>query len=438
MGERHRAAAEICDTLRMAGHRALFAGGCVRDMLLGREPLDYDIATSARPDEIESLFPKTIGVGAAFGVQIVVRSEGHFEVATFRKDGPYLDGRHPSRVEFLSEEEDAQRRDFTINAMFLDPVTETVVDYVGGQSDLKRGLIRAVGDPQLRFEEDYLRQLRAVRFAARFGFDIDEQTLEAIRSLKHLIHRTSAERVRDEITKMLCEGAAKHAFELLEETGLLEEVLPEVARMKGVQQPEEYHPEGDVFVHTLLLLDQLRDAPVPLAYAALLHDVGKPSTFTVSDRIRFNNHDKVGAEMARAICHRLHMSNDETDEIVWLVAQHMRLANIPDMRESKRKRFMREPAFPSLIELCRMDCKASHNDLSTVDWVSESLATMKPEELSPEPLITGHDLISMGYTPGPEFKTILQSVEDAQLEGVITEGDGARQYVLTHWPRSAS
>lgn len=434
MNEKRRAAEAVCARLREAGHRALLAGGCVRDMLLGHEAADYDVATSARPEEIAALFKKTVGVGAAFGVQIVVLPEGQFEVATFRRDGPYLDGRHPSTVEFLDEREDALRRDFTINALFYDPETQAIIDYVGGQEDLRRKLIRAVGDPRVRFEEDHLRLVRAVRFAARFGYDIEAETLRAIRELAPLIRKTSPERVRDELTKMLTEGRAGRAFRLLDETGLLEQVLPEVARTKGVEQPPEFHPEGDVFVHTMLLLDELKDATPTLAYGALFHDIGKPLTQTFEDRIRFNLHDKAGAREADRICRRLHMSNEERERIVWLVEQHMRVAAAPDMRESKLKRFVREEGFRELLELHRLDCLASHRDLRIYDWLREYADSLKPEETRPAPLITGHDLIALGYQPGPLFKEILTAVEDAQLEGALRSSEDARQFVQTRWP----
>lgn len=427
------AANAVCARLRHDGFRALFAGGCVRDMLLGVPAQDYDIATDATPDEVAATFDEVIPVGKKFGVQIVVRGETHFEVATFRVDGPYTDGRHPSFVEFSGEREDAQRRDFTINALFFDPETKEVLDYVGGQADLEAQVIRAVGEPSKRFEEDYLRMLRAVRFAARLGYAIDPVTRDAIVKHAAKIVKTSAERVRDEIVKMLTEGPSGTAFRLLDETGLLEQVLPEITRMKGVEQPKEFHPEGDVFVHTMLCLDQL-DAPSPtLALGMLLHDVGKPLTITYEDRIRFNHHDKVGAKEARTICKRLRLSNDTVDRVEWLVAQHMRLAAAPDMRESKRKRFVREDGFGELLALCRADCRASHGDESIVDWLEDYRANLTPEAIAPPPLLTGHDLMEMGYTPGRIFKEILTAVEDAQLEGQITNGDEARALVVSRW-----
>ncbi|MBX7254972.1 MAG: CCA tRNA nucleotidyltransferase [Candidatus Hydrogenedentes bacterium] len=431
-------AVAICDTLVRAGYRALFAGGCVRDMLLGVSPKDYDIATNARPEEVAGLFARTVPVGAAFGVQLVVLPQAQYEVTTFRKDGPYLDGRHPSCVTFSDEKEDALRRDFTVNALFYDPLSEKLIDYVGGQDDLSSRVIRTVGNPRERFSEDYLRLMRGIRFAARLGYSIEPDTFQAIREMAAQIRHTSAERVRDELIKILTEGGARRAFELMDDTGLLEHVLPEVSRMKGVRQPEEFHPEGDVYIHTMILLDLLKNPTPTLALGALLHDVGKPETFTEEDRIRFNYHDKVGATMAEAICRRLRMSNHETERVSWLVEQHMRLAHTPGMRESKRKRFVREDGFQELIELGKLDCLASHGDLSTIAWIEEYCNNLKPEECRPAPLITGHDLIALGYEPGPDFKAILSSVEDAQLEGTIHSPDEARAFVLRSWPQSAA
>lgn len=365
---------------------------------------------------------------------LVVEPEGPIEVATFRSDGPYLDGRHPSSVRFSSLEEDAARRDFTINALYLDPVDDTVIDLVGGAADLRAGVVRAVGDAETRFREDHLRLLRAVRFAARLGFDIETTTATAMRALAPRCMETSAERVRDELIKMLTEGGARRAMALLDETGLLPHVLPEVAAMKGCEQPPEFHPEGDVFVHTLLLLAQLGPCTPSLALGALLHDVGKPPTQTFEDRIRFNLHEKVGARMTETICKRLKVPNELTEKTVWLVENHMRLAVTRDMREAKRKRFVREPGFDELIALCRMDCIASHGDTSPVDWVEDYRANLKPEEVRPTPLINGRDLIAAGYAPGPQFKEILTAVEDAQLEGQIASTEEARAFVEARWP----
>jgi len=369
------AALRIIKTLRAAGHQAYLAGGCVRDLLLGRTPADYDVATSAIPGIVLEMFPRTFAVGAHFGV-VLVAAEGPdsslvTEVATFRSDGAYSDGRHPDAVRYtLSPEEDVKRRDFTINGLLLDPLIDLeprpasekssldgFMDYVGGLADLRAGIIRAIGRPEQRFEEDHLRMLRAVRFAARFGFELHPATANAIRPLAPRIHAVSRERVRDELTKMLTEGRARRAFELLDETALLAQVLPEIARMKGVEQPPQYHPEGDVFTHTLLLLDQLEpNCSITLAWGALLHDVGKPPTFRrAPDRIRFDGHVEVGVAMAAEICRRLRFSNDETAQILALVQNHMRFADAHHMRASTLKRFFRLDSFAEHLQLHRMD-----------------------------------------------------------------------------------
>jgi poly(A) polymerase len=432
MPERYRAAVRVQQRLKHAGHRALLAGGCVRDLILGVEPNDYDVATSATPGEVARLFKKVISVGAAYGVQIVVQPEGFYEVATFRKDGPYCDGRHPDSVEFVDEIEDAHRRDFTINAMFFDPESESIIDYVGGQEDLRNRLLRTVGPAEKRFAEDHLRILRAVRFAARLGYAIEPETLQAVCKMSRLIARTSAERIRDEILKTLTEGGARRGFELLDQTGLLEQILPEVSAMKGVEQPDGFHPEGDVFVHTMLMLDRLEEASPALALAALLHDVGKPPTQTFEDRIRFNNHDKVGARIAEDVCRRLRMPHETMQEVAWLVENHMRLTAIADMRDSKRKRFIRHAWFPDLLELGRLDCVASHGGLDGIYWIQNYIATLPPDELKPEPLLRGNDLIEMGLQPGPIFSEILTTVEDAQLEGQISTKEEAAQFVQAY------
>ena len=437
MDNREEAARRICGVLREHGHRALLAGGCVRDWILGLPPRDYDIATSAHPNDVRALFERTLAVGAAFGVIVIILPEGCFEVATFREDGPYLDGRHPASVAFRDERVDAARRDFTVNALFLDPETNTILDYAGGQEDLRAQVLRAVGEPRNRFQEDHLRLLRAVRFAARLGYTIAPKTRAAMAEMAPLIHHTSAERVRDELVKILTEGGAPTAFDLLDETGLLEAILPEVAAMKGVEQPKAFHPEGDVFAHTRLMLECLAKIPKPsptLAMGVLLHDVGKPKTQTFADRIRFNFHHKVGARMSEVICRRLRFSNTETARIAWLVGQHMRVAGIPKMRESKRKRFVREPGFDELLELCRLDCLASHRDCSIIEWIQAYCAQLGPEGMRPAPLLRGGDLIEMGYTPGPLFSEILRSVEDAHLEGHLEDTGAARAYVREHWP----
>jgi putative nucleotidyltransferase with HDIG domain len=429
-------ATRIARTLRAQGHSAYLVGGCVRDLLLGREPADFDVATAATPQEVMEIFPQTYAVGAQFGVVLVpVRRDGDgtranysIEVATFRSDGAYSDGRHPDEVQFSKDARlDVQRRDFTINGLLLDPDTAEVLDYVHGKEDLQRGVIRTIGDPDQRFSEDKLRMLRAVRFAARFGYSIDESTFAAIRELAPKIHQVSRERVRDEILKMLTEGHARPAFELLDLTNLLEQVLPEVKKMQGVEQPPQYHPEGDVWIHTLMLLDGLSaGCSTTLALGALLHDVGKPPTFRVApDRIRFDNHAEVGTRMAEEICRRFRLSNEDTEQVLSLVANHMRFGDVMRMKESTLKRFFRLPRFDEQLELHRLDCLSSHRDLSLYEFAKEKFHSFPQEQIRPAPLITGEDLIAAGYTPGPMFKELLTAVEDAQLEGSISTKEEA-------------
>lgn len=433
------AAEEIVRRLRGLGHQAYFAGGCVRDLILGLTPRDYDVTTSAYPGVVLELFPQTFAVGAHFGVVLVKQTTGDetilTEVATFRSDGAYLDGRHPEAVQFAERpEDDVLRRDFTINGMLLDPMrlprewpipadalNAAVLDYVHGREDLHAGVVRAIGDPIRRFTEDKLRMLRAVRFAARFDYTLDHATLTAIRELAPAIAQVSRERVRDELTRMLTEGHARRAFELLDDTRLLREVLPEVDRLHGVEQPPQYHPEGDVWIHTLLLLEKLpADCSATLAWGALLHDIGKPATFQrAPDRIRFNGHVEVGVKIAAEICRRLRFSNDETEQILALVEHHMRFSAVKEMRESTLKRFFRLPRFDEHLALHRMDCLSSHGDLSLYDYARKRFAELPPESVRPTPLLTGRDLIAAGYKPGPQFKKLLALAEDAQLEGRI-------------------
>ena len=435
------AAVSIIEKLRASGHSAYLVGGCVRDLLLGLAPQDYDVATSARPNEVMSFFPETIPVGAQFGVVLViVRSENekpiHVEVATYRSDVGYNDGRHPDAVRYAdTPQDDVQRRDFTINGLLLDPISNDVLDYVGGRADLERGVIRTIGHPRQRFEEDKLRMMRALRFAARLGYEIDLNTMNAIRALACEIHQISRERIRDELDKMLTEGYARRCFELLDSSGLLIEVLPEVSAMKGVEQPPQYHPEGDVWTHTLLLLDGLeKGCSKSLAWGVLLHDVGKPPTFRVApDRIRFDSHAEVGTRMAEQICRRLRFPNDITQQVSGLVANHMRFGDAKKMKQSTLKRFMRLPDFEDHLELHRLDCLASHRDLSLYEFVREKLEHTPEEEIRPAPLITGKDLIASGWTPGPQFRTVLQAVEDAQLEGVLHTREEAMSFVRTNF-----
>lgn len=455
-----RAAVEIVRTLRQRGHQAFLVGGCVRDLLLGRDPADYDVSTDATPDQVMRIFPQTYSVGAKFGVVLVPhRSAGvdggpeqgeeataeHpkvIEVATFRNDGTYTDGRHPDSVRYSTDpREDVQRRDFTINGLMLDPLDgDRVIDFVGGQEDLQRGIIRTIGEAKQRFSEDRLRMLRAVRFAARFGYRIDGETFSAIRELAPEIRQVSRERVRDELTKMLTEGHARRAFELLDRTGLLHEVLPEIEKMKGVEQPPQFHPEGDVWIHTLLLLEKLPPgASRTLAWGALLHDVGKPPTFRVApDRIRFDGHVEVGVRMAEEICRRFRMSNDETEQILALVNNHMRFGDVENMKDSTFKRFIRLPKFEEHLELHRIDSLSSHAMLDLYNYTRDKMAQLPPEEIRPKPLVSGDDLIAAGYRPGPEFKEILSSIEDAQLDGRVRTKEDAIQLVRSQYPRHSA
>jgi poly(A) polymerase len=508
----------IIRTLREHGHQAYLVGGCVRDLLLGREPADYDVTTDATPKEVMRIFPQTYAVGAQFGVVLVplpkqpadvsaerpipdnrihgtqaaenrisdnrihetriletqaahnrtpeirsnsvisseaetsqsevpaqsrdlaLRKSQHnaVEVATFRSDIGYSDGRHPDQVRFSkTPQEDVQRRDFTINGLLLDPITYEVLDYVSGRRDLDAKIIRTIGDPTQRFSEDKLRMLRAVRFAARFNYTIEPETLRAIQQLAPQIHQVSRERMRDELTKMLTEGHARQAFLLLDQSGLLHEVLPEIEKMKGVEQPPQFHPEGDVFIHTLLLLEKLpHPCPPTLAWGALLHDVGKPPTFRVApERIRFDGHVEVGVKMAEEICRRLRFSNDDTEQILALVNNHMRFANVQQMKDSTFKKFVRMPKFDEHLALHRIDCLSSHGDLTPYNFTREKIAAMPPEAVRPVPLLTGKDLIADGYPPGPRFKEILTAVEDAQLEGRLHSANEAKEFVKKEFPK---
>jgi poly(A) polymerase len=445
-----RAFAEyICRTLRAAGYRAYFVGGCVRDILLHREPADYDVASNATPARVEQIFPNSLMVGAKFGVVVVVQepeashddkdASATVEVATFRSDVGYSDGRHPDQVVYASSpQQDVQRRDFTINGLLLDPETNEVLDYVGGREDLREGIIRAIGRPEERFREDKLRMLRAVRFAARFGYAIEPETMRAIQKLAPEIGQVSAERLRDELTKLLTEGSARRGFELLDETHLLPNLLPQIARMKGVQQPPQFHPEGDVWIHTLLMLEGLPPRTSPtLAWGVLLHDVGKPPTFSPpsgpNGRIRFDRHVEVGTRMAEEICERLRFSNDDTAQIASLVANHLRFKDVPQMKRSTLKRFVRLDRFEEHMELHRLDCSSSHRNLQNYEFMRRFLAETPPAEVRPVRLLTGDDLIGLGFRPGPEFREILDAAEDAQLEGIIGSHEDAMIWVRKYY-----
>jgi len=424
----------ICATLRRNGHQAYLVGGCVRDLLLGRDPSDYDISTDARPERVQELFPRSLAVGAKFGVILAVEDGAQVEVATFRSDVGYSDGRHPDHVVYAnSAKEDVRRRDFTINGLLMDPATLEVLDFVGGRSDLRAGIVRAIGDPRLRFVEDKLRMMRAVRFAARFGFQIEPETLVAAQALAPQVTQVSPERLREELTKLLTEGAARRGFELLDETGLLGVVLPDVARMKGVEQPPQFHPEGDVWIHTRMMLEKLPPNCSPtLAWGVLLHDVGKPPTFAAANgpgtRIRFDGHVEVGARMAERICRELRFSNDDTEQIETLVANHLRFKDVRQMRQATLKRFVRLPRFEEHLELHHLDCLSSHGSLDAYEFVRDFLAKTPPEQVRPPRLVTGDDLKEMGMPPGPRFKEILLAVEEAQLDGRFSDRESALEF----------
>jgi len=429
----------ICEALRRNDYQALLVGGCVRDLLLGREPADYDVTTDATPEQVARLFPESIAVGAQFGVILIPRDGMKVEVATFRSDVGYSDGRHPDRVVYSkTPQEDVQRRDFTINGLLMRHDSSEVLDYVGGQGDLKAKIIRAIGEPDRRFTEDKLRMMRAVRFAARFGFEVEAETFRAIRPHVGEIQQVSPERLREELTKMLTEGAARQAFELLDETWLLQQVLPEIAAMKGVEQPPQFHPEGDVWIHTRMMLEGLpADASPTLAWGVLLHDVGKPPTFQsaaeTGDRIRFNHHVQVGVRMAEAICKRLRFSNEDTEQILALVDNHMKFGAVEEMRASTLKKFVRLPRFEEHLALHRLDCLSSHRHLESYDFVRRFLEVTPPEQVRPERLLTGDDLQEMGFRPSPLFSQILQALEDAQLEEQIRTREEAKEYVLNKY-----
>ncbi|MBI4394795.1 MAG: CCA tRNA nucleotidyltransferase [Candidatus Omnitrophica bacterium] len=412
-----KTATQIVKALTQAGFTAYFAGGCVRDLIMKVKPKDYDIATTATPDEIESLFPKSVPVGKQFGVIIVVMDGHHFEVATFRREGAYRDGRHPETVSFTTPKEDALRRDFTINGLFYDPLKHSVIDYVDGKKDIGRKVIRTIGDPKARFEEDHLRLLRAIRFATNLGFQIEPSTWEAVKIHRKMIHSVSQERVRDELVKMFTRSSAGRGLELLSESGLLAEILPEIEAMKGVEQPPEFHPEGDVFIHTKMLMDQLKEPSVALAFGALLHDVGKPATFSdEGGRIHFYNHPAVGSEIARGLLMRLKFSNREITDILDCIENHMKFANVKEMRVGKLKQFISRENFPIELELHRIDCLASHRKLDLYKFLEDKIKEFEHEELKPKRLITGHDLMELGIEPGPLMREILGEVYSLQLE----------------------
>jgi poly(A) polymerase len=422
-------ATKLVRRLRESGFIAYFAGGCVRDALLRKQPKDIDIATDAEPDKVQKMFARTVAVGAKFGVVRVLEDGFEFEVATFRSDGVYLDGRRPVSVTFSSPEEDAKRRDFTINGMFYDPLADQIVDFVGGKSDLERRLVRAIGNPDERFSEDHLRLLRAVRFGAALDFEVEPATWTAVTEKASQIRTVSQERIRDELLKIMADSHRVRGLDLLDQSGLLENILPEVSRTHGCEQPPQFHPEGDVYVHTRLMLSLLpADASPLLALSVLLHDIGKPVTYSfdeVDQRIRFNGHDQVGADMAIEIMTRLRFSNEEIDMVVEAIRNHMVFKDTPNMRPAKLRRFMGRQNFPLELELHRVDCLGSHGDLQTYDLLVNKQSEFENEPIIPPPLLTGRDLIALGLKPGPRFGEILEAVQTAQLDGEIKDRAGA-------------
>ena len=431
------AATAIVRRLVDAGHEAVFAGGCVRDMLRGVPPKDYDIATSATPEQVLALFPHSHAVGAAFGVIVVHRDGHHFEVATFRRDGGYSDGRRPDSVEFTSAEEDAKRRDFTVNGLFLDPMTDRVLDFVGGRADLESRILRAIGDARARFAEDHLRLLRAVRFSTVLGFPIEDHSWRAVCELAPTIQSVSAERIREELVKIFMHPNRVRGFDLLVESGLMHEVLPEILVLKGCEQPPQWHPEGDVFVHTRIMLGLLpEEVSLPLVLSVLFHDIAKPATFTRDDtgRIRFNGHDQLGATMTEGILRRLKFPNEVIEPAVIAVENHMMFKDVQKMRVSKLKRFIARPTFEDEMELHRVDCMSSNGLTDNYEYLrgkqEEFAAEQQP--LIPPPLVSGHDLITMGHAPGPRFKELLTAVQNLQLEGSITTREQALDWLRQH------
>ncbi len=426
----------IVKVLTQAGHQAVFAGGCVRDMLLGLEPKDYDIATSARPEQVQKLFPGSPGVGAHFGV-IIVRRDGHqFEVATFRRDGDYTDGRRPDSVQFTDAEEDAHRRDFTVNGLFYDPLKDEILDYVAGKIDLEKGVLRAIGDARQRFREDHLRLMRAVRFATVLGFEIETETWQAIRELSQEIKGVSAERIREELVKIFLHANRVRGFDLLVDSGLMEAVLPEILVLKGCEQPPQWHPEGDVFVHTRIMLDLLPPVvSLPLVLSVLFHDIAKPATYTVDEtgRIRFNGHDKLGAEMTGEILRRLKFPNNVIEPAVEAVANHMMFKDVQKMRVAKVKRFMARPTFEDEMELHRVDCMSSNGLKDNYEFLRAKQAefAVVTTPLIPKPLINGRDLMALGFSAGPKLGELITAAQNLQLEGQIQTREEALAWLQT-------
>lgn len=424
-----KAAQKIANTLNQHGHTCYFAGGCVRDTLLSRTPNDYDLATSATPKQVLKLFPKSDSIGAHFGVMLVKVYGMPFEVATFRTDGTYTDNRRPDSVSFSSPQDDASRRDFTVNGLFQDPLTGEIIDFVNGLVDLEQKIIRAIGNPVDRFQEDALRLMRAIRFATKLDFEIEPNTWKAICENAHLLEHIAVERIQAEFNQILLHKDRARGLDLMVKSGLIRYCIPEVLELIGCEQPPQFHPEGDVYVHTKIMLDMLSGEPsLELCLAVLLHDIGKPATYTYhpeEDRIRFSGHDQVGAEMAEVILKRLKYSNKIIEDVCAMVNNHMNFMNVRFMRTSKVKRFMARPTFQLEMELHRVDCGSSNGITENYEFLRGKEVEFAAEPLIPKPLISGKDLISLGYAPGPDFKPIIEAIQNEQLEGTITTREQA-------------
>ncbi|MFZ5806911.1 MAG: CCA tRNA nucleotidyltransferase [Verrucomicrobiota bacterium] len=424
-------AEKVARKLSDAGFTAYFAGGCVRDFLLGREAKDVDIATNATPEDAQKIFKRVTDLqGKAFGVVRVMEGEETFEVATFRKEGPYKDGRRPESVVFTTAEEDASRRDFTVNGLFYDPIKKKVIDYVGGEADLKKKILRAIGKAEDRFSEDYLRVLRAVRFAAELEFEIGKKTWDGVCKLAEKTKHLAIERVRDELNKCFTGKNPQRALDLLDASGLLKIWLPEVIEQKSVEQPPEFHPEGDVYTHVHLMMGYLSNAPMELAWSVLLHDIGKPPTFKVDakGRIRFNGHETAGAHMAKKILQRLRFSNDQIEAVVACVANHMTFKDVLSMRVSTLKRLLARPTIDTELELHKLDCIGSHADLEIYNFLLQKREEFGAEQIKPPPLVKGEDVLALGMQPGPKVGEILAVIEEEQLEGKLTSrGDALKR-----------
>ena len=440
-GNFYRTAKSIVKTLKKNGFRAFFVGGCVRDALLGLQPEEFDIATSATPSDVQEIFDHTIPVGESFGVVLVIIDNYKYEIATFRREWGYNDGRRPTEVIYSTDErDDVLRRDFTINGLLYDPLRDELFDYVNGVEDMRRGVIETIGDPVERFKEDKLRMIRAVRFSSRFEFRIEEDTYIAIRSMAERITDVSAERLRDEILRIITQNNPGSGLKMLKTSNLLGHILPEVLDMDNVPQPPEFHPEGDVFEHTCLVLDKLYDITghkpgKEVAMGALLHDIGKPPTFEKSDRIRFNGHDRVGAKMALRICKRLRFSKKQTDRITSLIRDHLKFKDVFNMRQSTLRRFISTPYFDDHMDMHLADCLASHGMTKAYEFLKDKLEEYKNTEIKPKPLLSGNDLIELGFEPGPKFSEILNAVEEQQLDGYLNNKKEATNFVLENFEK---